>query len=94
MLKISTPVVVKTKLKARGKCPIHPRFNPERGERDVKGGCKSCLALIDVTKARDDVMKARKELLDAIDRFEAVAAPYSGEVGSESRPGGLHCRPS
>lgn len=86
MIKISKTITIKAKLKAKGKCPIHPRYNPEKGEHDVKGGCKHCLALIDVTNARDTVMEKRKELLDAIDRFEQVAAPYSIDGGSRSTP--------
>lgn len=84
MLKINSTVAVTAKLKAKGKCPVHPRFNPELGVDKVKGGCKHCLALLEVTKARDEVIAARKELLDAIDRFDAVAAPYSVQGWSRS----------
>jgi hypothetical protein len=40
------------KMKLKGKCPKHPRFNPEIGQGAIRGGCRECLALCQVVAAR------------------------------------------
>ena len=33
----------KARLKVNMKCPVHPRYNPEKGGRGaIKGGCRMC----------------------------------------------------
>jgi hypothetical protein len=44
---------VHIKLKLKGKCPKHPRFNPELGRGAIRGGCSECMALYEVVAARD-----------------------------------------
>lgn len=40
------------KLAYKGRCPRHPRFNPERdGRGGVRGGCRVCDALCSVFEA-------------------------------------------
>jgi hypothetical protein len=57
------------KMKLKGKCPKHPRFNPEIGQGAIRGGCRECLALYQVVAARDQAAAALRQ-------FEEVAAPY------------------
>jgi hypothetical protein len=57
------------KMKLKGKCPKHPRFNPEMGQGAIRGGCRECLALYQVVSARDQAAAALRQ-------FEEVAAPY------------------
>lgn len=67
---LNTTVIFQLKLRLKGKCPTHPRYNPELGPDAIRGGCKNCLALYAVTKARD-------ELHAAAARLEEVAKPYT-----------------
>ena len=57
------------KMKLKGKCPKHPRFNPELGRGAIRGGCRECLALYQVVAARDQVVAALRQL-------EELAEPY------------------
>jgi hypothetical protein len=57
------------KMKVKGKCPKHPRFNPEMGEGAIRGGCPDCSALYQVVEARDRATRALRE-------FEDLATPY------------------
>lgn len=44
MMKFDVKLSVKTKVK--GKCPTHPRYNPELGKGVIKGACKPCLCCL------------------------------------------------
>jgi hypothetical protein len=68
MLKLAVRHTVK--MKVRGKCAKHPRYNPHQGEGAIKGPCKECRALF-------EVVKAHEQLITAARRFEEVAAPYT-----------------
>jgi hypothetical protein len=57
------------KMKLKGKCQKHPRFNPEIGQGAIPGGCRQCLALYQVVAARDQAAAALRQ-------FEEVAEPY------------------
>jgi hypothetical protein len=46
------------KMKLKGKCPKHPRFNPEIGQGAIRGGCRECLAPYQVVAARDQAAAA------------------------------------
>jgi hypothetical protein len=60
---------IRIKVKLKGKCPKHPRFNPEIGQGAIRGGCRECLALYQVVAARDQAAAALRQ-------FEEVAEPY------------------
>ena len=60
---------VHIKLKLKGKCPKHPRFNPELGRGAIRGGCPECMALCQVVAARDRAAAALRE-------FEELSTPY------------------
>jgi hypothetical protein len=66
---LSLKFSVKLKLKLRGKCSKHARFNPEIGRGAIRGGCRECLALYEVVAARDKAATALR-------RFEELAEPY------------------
>jgi hypothetical protein len=57
------------KLKLKGKCPKHPRFNPELGRGAIRGSCPECMALYQVVAARDRVAAALRE-------FEDLSTPF------------------
>jgi len=41
--------MLKLRIRWQGKCPRHPRFNPEKqGRAAVKGGCALCDHLADI----------------------------------------------
>lgn len=67
MLKMAVNIQIKKHLK--GKCPLHPRYNPESGEGRIRGGCRHCLALYEVAQARD-------QLHAAAARFDELTKPY------------------
>lgn len=67
---LNTTVVLRLKLRLKGKCPNHPRYNPELGPGAIRGGCQHCLALYAVTQARD-------QLHNAAVRLEEVAQPFT-----------------
>ena len=67
MLKMS--FTVRMKLRLKGRCSKHPRYNPEQGEGVIRGGCSHCLALYQVIAARDRATAALKVLED-------LATPY------------------
>lgn len=67
MLKLA--VAIKLRVRVKGKCSQHPGYNPNQGEAAIRGGCKQCLALFEVTRAAD-------RLHEAVAHFEQVAAPY------------------
>jgi len=67
MLKMS--FTVRMKLRLKGRCSRHPRYNPEQGEGVIRGGCSQCLALYQVIAARDRANAALKVL-------EELATPY------------------
>ena len=67
---LNTRVVIQVKLRLRGKCPQHPRYNPELGPGAIRGGCAHCQALYAVTQARD-------QLHNAAARLEELAQPYT-----------------
>jgi hypothetical protein len=67
MLKMS--FTVRMKLRLKGRCSKHPRYNPEQGEGVIRGGCPHCLALYQVIAARDRANAALKML-------EELATPY------------------
>ncbi len=50
MLKMAVNIQIKKKLK--GKCPLHPGYNPESGEGKIRGGCRHCLALYGLNLAK------------------------------------------
>jgi hypothetical protein len=60
---------VRMKLRLKGRCSKHPRYNPEQGEGVIRGGCPHCLALYQVIAARDRANAALKML-------EELATPY------------------
>jgi hypothetical protein len=62
-------ISLKLKIRVRGKCLHHPRYNPNHGEAAIVGGCKQCLALFAVSRAADRVHEAVAEL-------EELAKPY------------------
>jgi hypothetical protein len=66
---LSLKFSVRLKLKLKGKCSKHPRFNPEIGQGAIRGGCRECLALYQVVAARDQVVAALRQ-------FEELAEPY------------------
>jgi hypothetical protein len=66
---LSLKFSVRLKLRLKGKCSKHPRFNPELGQGAVRGGCRECLALYQVVAARDRAAAALRQ-------FEEVAAQY------------------
>jgi len=67
MLKMS--FTVRMKLRLKGSCARHPRYNPEQGEGVIRVGCPHCLALYKVIAARDRANAALKVL-------EELATPY------------------
>jgi hypothetical protein len=67
MLNMKVQLVVKARLK--GKCPNHPRYNPEQGQGAIRGGCQHCLELYEAVRARD-------LLLQAAGRFETATQPF------------------
>ena len=67
MMKLA--VSLNLKLRIKGSCPAHPRYNPEQGQGAIRGNCQHCLALYAVTQARD-------QLHNAAARLEEVAQPY------------------
>lgn len=62
-------VSLNLKLRIKGKCPEHPRYNPEQGQGAIKHGCPHCLALLAVVEARDRLHSAKIAL-------EQLAEPY------------------
>ena len=50
------------KLKLKGRCPKHPRFNPEIGQGAIRGGCRECPALYQVVAGRDQAATALRHL--------------------------------
>jgi hypothetical protein len=66
---LSLKFSVRLKLRLKGKCSKHPRFNPESGPGAIRGGCRECLALYQVVAARDQAAAALRQ-------FEEVAEPY------------------
>jgi hypothetical protein len=52
------------------KCSRHPRFNPEKEGRNIKGGCSGCYALF-------DLWQSRLALEAAAQQFQRKAAPWS-----------------
>jgi hypothetical protein len=41
--------MLKIRARWQGKCPKHPRYNPDKdGEVGIKGGCATCTVLLDV----------------------------------------------
>jgi hypothetical protein len=68
MLKMS--FTVRMKLRLKGRCSRHPRYNPEQGEGLIRGGCSQCLALYQVIAARDRANAALKVLEDLATPFE------------------------
>jgi len=77
---LNTIVVVRLKLRLKGKCPNHPRYNPELGQGAIRGGCQYCQALYAVTQARD-------QLHAAAARLEELALPYTVERARKTNPG-------
>jgi hypothetical protein len=67
MLKMS--FTVRMKLRPKGRCAKHPRYNPEQGEGLIRGGCSQCLALYQIIAARDRANAALKVLAE-------LATPY------------------
>ncbi|HTF64930.1 MAG TPA: hypothetical protein VK638_19810 [Edaphobacter sp.] len=67
MLKMS--FTVRMKLRLKGRCSKHPRYNPEQGAGVIRGGCPLCLALYQIVAARDRATAALKVLED-------VSTPY------------------
>lgn len=51
------------------KCSRHPRYNPEKEGRDIKGGCSGCFALY-------DLYQSRLALEAAAIKFQRLAAPW------------------
>lgn len=57
------------KVKWKGSCPNHPRFNPEKGEGAVKGNCSPCLRLVTIHERVQDAthnMRVFDELKKAV----------------------------
>lgn len=67
------------KMKLRGKCPVHPRYNPNLGEGAIRGGCPHCRALFAVTHAAD-------RLYEAAAALDSLAQPYLIGRRSRSKP--------
>jgi hypothetical protein len=40
--------MLNVKIKFKGCCPLHPRYDPADGERGIKANCSACWALCDV----------------------------------------------
>jgi hypothetical protein len=62
---------VHIKLKLKGKCPKHPRFNPELGRGAIRGGCPECMALYEVVAARDRAAAAFAGVRRALDTVQS-----------------------
>lgn len=60
-LKVNSRVVAK--------CPKHPRFNPEKEGRNIKGCCSTCFSLF-------ALFQARQQLDAAVREFERRATPW------------------
>lgn len=67
MLKMNVKITIKRRLRA--KCAKHPGYNPESGAGKIRGNCKQCRALFEVTQARD-------QLHEAAARFDELARAY------------------
>jgi hypothetical protein len=67
MMKLT--VSLNLNLRIKGKCPEHPRYNPEHGQDAIKHACPRCLALLAVVEARDRLRNAKVAL-------EQIAEPY------------------
>lgn len=76
---LNTRVVIQVKLRLKGKCPHHPRYNPEHGPGAIRGGCQYCQALYAVTQARDLLHIAAEHL-------EEVARPYIVVRAHKTKP--------
>jgi hypothetical protein len=78
-------VALRLRVKVKGKCPKHPRYNPELGRGAIKGTCRTCLELFELTEARDQLRAAAAKL-------EELAKPWLVERRSRikaSPPAGL-----
>jgi hypothetical protein len=67
MLKFTYKAKINSRVVA--KCPKHPRYNPEKEGRNLKGGCSTCFTLF-------DLFQARVQLEAALHNFERHAAPW------------------
>ena len=52
------------------KCSRHPRYNPEKEGRNIKGGCSGCYALF-------ELWQSRVALEAAAQQFQRKAAPWA-----------------
>jgi hypothetical protein len=66
------------KIKLKGKCPKHPRFNPEIGQGAIRGGCRECLALYQVVAGRDQAATALRQFEEIAERYECSPRPRIG----------------
>jgi hypothetical protein len=82
MLKMS--FTVRMKLRLKGRCAKHPRYNPEQGEGVIRGGCPQCLALYQVVAARDRATAALKALEDLATPYQIARNPI-GTVSERRR---------
>jgi len=73
MLKAAVKIAVIRKLK--GKCPNHPRYNPELGDGFIRGACPHCRALYEAVEARDQLYAAIRHFEEATDAFMVVRKP-------------------
>jgi hypothetical protein len=54
---------LKVSERVKAKCERHPRYNPEREGRGIKGGCSTCFSLFDLHEARLSLDAAHREFL-------------------------------
>lgn len=65
----------------KGKCPKHPKFNPElHGPGAIKGGCAACLALVEIF----DLHRRAKRLARSFDGTEEPAAKVKASGRQQS----------
>ena len=87
MLKFTYKLKVNSRVVA--KCDRHPRYNPEKEGRNIKGGCSTCYALF-------DLFISRQKLESAVRDFERRAVPWcpapkqrrpaAATTGTEAQP--------
>jgi hypothetical protein len=72
--------------RVKGKCPRHPRYNPERdGRGGIKGGCSTCFSLYDLHQARLSLDSAHREFLSKAIPWTRSTMPRNNS-GTNTRP--------
>ena len=61
----------------RVKCPLHPRYSPEReGVGAIRGGCRYCLAIYELYAAKLEVERS----LQALEQHVTRCASFNAAV--------------